>query len=221
MENCTDNRKRDRDELDVSLADSAESKLRRLDSTESRFVKPCSKSEPVGSDGDDLRIDLADSDEIQDKLLNILEDSDVVAERDESIQGFELDSFIRSFEEEIHALPPAETLSDQNETPQAELGYLFEASDDELGLPPTVGSSNEGKIEAIDFTPACSWPGVFEMDGNVGFEDEIPCYDSFEIGIGIGSGLAEENGLGGEFVALGGLFDYSDVPFRPESLSAL
>ena len=26
--------------------------------------------------------------------------------------------------------------------------------------------------------------------------------------------------LGGEFVALGSLFDYSDVPFRPKSLSA-
>lgn len=231
MENCSENNKRLRHEFDDSLADSAESKLRRLNSAESRFLKPCTKAnwnvvnssklQQGGSDGDDLRIDLAESEEIQDELLNILEDSDAATERDESIQGLELDSFIKSFEEEIQALPPAETASDQNETPQAELGYLYEASDDELGLPPTGGSSTEGKIEAIDFMPACSSPDAFELDGNLGFEDEIPCYDSFEIGIGIDSGAAEESGLGGEFVALGGLFDYSDVPFRPESLSAL
>lgn len=206
MENCTDdNKKRARSEFDDSLTDSAESKLRRLNSL-------------------DLSIDLADSEEL---LLNILEDSDAVAEREESIQGVELDSFIRSFEEEIQALPPGKTTTsssaaadeNENESPQAELGYLFEASDDELGLPPTDGS----RMEANDFMPACCSPGgVMEFEGNLGFEDEIPCYDSFEIGIGYASGAAaESSGLGGEFVALGGLFDYSDAPFRTESLSAL
>ncbi|XP_038894861.1 uncharacterized protein LOC120083261 [Benincasa hispida] len=209
MENYSQDKKRVRDEFDDSLADSAESKLRRLNSKENLNVA-----------AGDLNIDdLVESEEIQDELLNILEDSDAVAERDESIEGLELDSFIKSFEEEIQALPSA----DQNETPQAELGYLFGASDDELGLPPSRGGlSTEGKMEATDFMPACCSPDVFELEGKLGFGDEIPCYDSFELGMGIGSGAAEENGLGaGEFVALGGLFDYSDVPFRPESLSAL
>ncbi|KAG7019949.1 hypothetical protein SDJN02_18916, partial [Cucurbita argyrosperma subsp. argyrosperma] len=227
MENCTDNKKRLLSEFDDSLADSAESKLRRLDSSDFSSLNPCTKgSWNVVQDLEsvaDFTINLSESHDIQDDLLNILEDSDVVLERDESIEGLELDSFIRSFEEEIQALPSIKTPSHQNETPQVELGYLYGASDDELGLPPTGGLSTDGKrMEAIDFMPASSSPpGVFELDGNAGFEDEIPCYDLFEIGMGFSSGAAEENGLGGEFVALGGLFDYSDVPFRPESLSAL
>ncbi|KAL4012671.1 hypothetical protein IC575_029781 [Cucumis melo] len=235
MDNFYEDRKRVRDEFDDdSLADSAESKLRRLNSSDLRFVKPCTKEnfnvvQDTSAVAGDLSIDdLVESEEIQDELLlNILEDSDVVPERDESIEGLELDSFIKSFEEEIQAVPSSVD-QNNNETPQAELGYLFGASDDELGLPPSGGSSStEGnKMEAIDFMPPASSrsPDVFELEGNLGFGDEIPCYDSFELGMGIGSGaaVAEENGLGGgEFVALGGLFDYSDVPFRPESLSAL
>ncbi|CAK9312173.1 unnamed protein product [Citrullus colocynthis] len=224
MENYSEDKKRVRDEFDDSLANSAESKLRRLNSSDSRLVKPCTMEnlnvvQHSTAAAGDLNIDdLVESEEIQDELLNILEDSDAVVERDESIEGLELDSFIKSFEEEIQALPA----EDQNESPQAELGYLFGASDDELGLPPSGGLSTEGKMETIDFMPASCSPDVFELEGKLGFEDEIPCYDSFELGMGIGSGTAEENGLGGgEFVALGGLFDYSDVPFRPESLSAL
>ncbi|KGN64115.1 uncharacterized protein LOC105436376 [Cucumis sativus] len=239
MDNFSEDRKRVHDELDDdSLADSAESKLRRLNSSDLRIGKPCTKEDFNVVQGSsaiagDLNIDdLVESEEIQDELLlNILEDSDVVAERDESaIEGLELDSFIKSFEEEIQGVPSSvDDQNNNNETPQAELGYLFGASDDELGLPPSGGlsSTTEGKkMEAIDFMPpasSCS-PDVFELEGKLGFDDDIPCYDSFELGMGIGSGaaVAEDNGLGGgEFVALGGLFDYSDVLFRPESLPAL
>ncbi|KAG0461301.1 hypothetical protein HPP92_021598 [Vanilla planifolia] len=67
-------------------------------------------------------------------------DCDPPADRD-------LDAVIRSFEEEI-SLPPeiyaVEGVNDEEISTKEKIGYLQEASDDELGIPPPGGPSSEG-----------------------------------------------------------------------------
>ncbi|KAJ6676949.1 hypothetical protein OIU85_010158 [Salix viminalis] len=105
-------------------------------------------------------------------------------------------SVIKSFEDEIlvgHRVPEMTSLSVGSQT---DLGYLLDASDDELGLPPT--------------SPV----------GLLGLKGEIPNYDSFELGLGgntDGSHTYCDNN--GDFVALGGLFDYSDENLVPADIS--
>ncbi|KAI7979530.1 hypothetical protein LOK49_Contig313G00002 [Camellia lanceoleosa] len=142
---------------------------------------------------------------IPDDILDILDEPDsVVTDSDPAIQ--DLDSVIKSFEEEIlhHSLPPPDeipaALSDSGES-QPDLGYLLEASDDELGLPPTV-SPSETKIESIDL-------GNMNPEAEaLGFDNEFPSYDSFGFGIG-----EETEFSNGEFVTVGGLFDYDSAEF--------
>ncbi|EXB56932.1 hypothetical protein L484_019977 [Morus notabilis] len=228
MDNCDINKKRVRD-ADLE-ANSAESKRVRVVSEESVAVVVPSDSQLVRVDSVNSDINsvesVLDSSEaglLQDDLLSILDESESPV-----IQG--LDSVIRSFEEEIsQPVPEMQVTSDSGQS-QPELGYLLEASDDELGLPPTAVDFEEAKIEAVVFESSSD--GVV-LDGNSGmllFEDEIPSYDSFEFGIG-----AELDGrsgdFGGEYVALGGLFDgwdgsyengaVSEVSWRTESLRAM
>nr|XP_023925301.1 uncharacterized protein LOC112036706 [Quercus suber]POE94823.1 hypothetical protein CFP56_78493 [Quercus suber] len=214
--------KRKLDENDSDL-NSPEPKRIRIDSDNS------AESTLVNSENSDLNS--PETHLSEEDLLNILDDSDIVTDRDPAIQG--LDSVIKSFEEEILVPAPAAVVdqtSDSGES-QPELGYLLEASDDELGLPPTTSSGEEVKIEAVDFEASSAGPEAVGLDGILlGFENEIPSYDSFEFGIGVGleSNLNDNNS---EFVAFGGLFDYSDQSYdpagdsellwRPESLPAL
>lgn len=214
--------KRRQDENDSDL-NSPEPKRIRIDSDNS------TESTLVNSEDSDLNS--PETHLSEEDLLNILNDSDIVTDRDPAIQG--LDSVIKSFEEEILVPAPApaapaviDQTSDSGES-QPELGYLLEASDDELGLPPTTSSGEEVKIEAVDFEAS----SAVGLDGILlGFENEIPSYDSFEFGIGVDS-ESNLNDNNSEFVALGGLFDYSDQSYdpagdsellwRPESLPAL
>ncbi|KAM3703229.1 hypothetical protein ACB094_04G083600 [Castanea mollissima] len=220
--------KRKRDENDSDL-NSPEPKLTRIDSDNSA-ESTLRNSE--NSDWNSPETHLSEED-----LLNILDDSDIVTDRDPAIQG--LDSVIKSFEEEIMVQAPApaaapavfiDQASDSGES-QPELGYLLEASDDELGLPPTTSSGEEVKIEAVNFEASSADPEAVGLDGILlGFENEIPSYDSFEFGIVVDS-ESNLNDNNSEFVALGGLFDYSDQSYdpagdsellwRPESLPAL
>ncbi|CAI9278607.1 unnamed protein product [Lactuca saligna] len=128
-----------------------------------------------------------------DNLLEVLDDPDS-----------DLDSFMKSFENEIPKLPESfidcDSVSGES---QPDLGFLFEASDDELGLPPT------------DLTPVESEKiGISVEVGEVW--DQISGYDSFEYGFGYAGGDATVSAAynGGEYVALDGLFDYTDVGFR-------
>lgn len=218
--------KRRQDENDSDL-NSPEPKRIRIDSDNS------TESTLVNSEDSDLNS--PETHLSEEDLLNILNDSDIVTDRDPAIQG--LDSVIKSFEEEILVPAPApaapaviDQTSDSGES-QPELGYLLEASDDELGLPPTTSSGEEVKIEAVDFEASSAGPETVGLDGILlGFENEIPSYDSFEFGIGVDS-ESNLNDNNSEFVALGGLFDYSDQSYdpagdsellwRPESLPAL
>lgn len=165
---------------------------------------------------------------LQEDLLNILDDSDGIADRDPTIHG--LDSVIKSFEKEI--LVPEEGLKIESDStvPPTELGYLLEASDDELGLPPSFGSSEDESRDEVYELPATS-SGAFGFADSLPFDDDMRNYGSLEYGIcdqpELGSGL---NGNYSEFGALGGLFDngyvsdggdVSEFLWHPETLPAV
>ncbi|CAA0833019.1 Unknown protein [Striga hermonthica] len=131
----------------------------------------------------------------------------------------DLDSFVKSFQEEITASPAAgvDPVSDSGET-RPDLGYLLEASDDELGLPPTTAVSGSEPRAELD--------RVESESSGLGCEIwDIPSYDPF--GFGFGEVEADYGAGGGEYAALDGLFDHSDLGFgsgdfeyRTESLPA-
>lgn len=227
------NRKRALDDQDC---DSHQSKLARFESvgnstylgethldSDSSGLNLC-KSDVTVVESDDSGVNSPDAKRIQDDLLNILDESD-----DPTIQG--LDTVIKSFEEEILVSVPGPVT--HTDTCQPELGYLLEASDDELGLPPTF--SGEEKISAVDLAAEASVSGAADFGEILGFEDGIPSYDSCEFGLAGESSGSSYNGSyndSGDFVTLSGLFDYSSENYapandvsggqwQPESLSAL
>ncbi|CAK7349742.1 unnamed protein product [Dovyalis caffra] len=212
-------KKRTRDEFDVSSSDSPETKLARVDSDANTHVP-----EPDRDDSGEDRVDpdnsVVNSPEeakrIQDDLLDIFDDSDEPA-----IQG--LDSVIRSFEEEILVGAPVPEMSLHSGGSQPDLGYLLEASDDELGLPPTFTSGEDKSAAAVSVVSAEEeGPGTVGFGWMLGFENEIPNYDSFEFGLGGNpDGNQNDSDNNGDFVALGGLFDHSDENFVPADISGL
>ncbi|KAK7291439.1 hypothetical protein RIF29_06579 [Crotalaria pallida] len=170
-----------------SVVDKPKLELARVDSG----IQSC-KSEITRVDSGESCFDS----ELQDDLFNMLDDSENVAERDSAIHG--LDSVIKSFEEEI--LAPGSDSLDPN------LGFLFGASDDELGLPPVKAHQAEGQTGRVD-------PDELDITGFMGFEDGLPNHDA------LGFGVDEYDG--GFAVADGGLLDYgetADVLWRSESL---
>lgn len=153
----------------------------------------------------------------EDLLLGNFDDGDLFYP-----SSSELDSFMKSFEEEILApVPPVVVdLTSESGESQPELGYLLEASDDELGLPP---STSEEKVELVLVESNSSGSLSSEFWG---YSEELPNYDSFDAGIDAFGGDFVNNG-GGEYVALDGLFDYSDMGFgssdfswRPETFTS-
>ncbi|KAL3631326.1 hypothetical protein CASFOL_024310 [Castilleja foliolosa] len=169
----------------------------------------------------ELGIDSPEVKRLRDSLLDSLDDDPEICASNQ-----DLDSFIKSFEEEITASSSAggggggsagvevevvDALSDSGES-KPDLGYLLGASDDELGIPPPRTSSLPGELRAESVRVE---PEPSEFGGEIW---EIPDYDGF------GSGFGE---AGGEYAALDGLFDYSDMglgsgeyPWRPETLPA-
>lgn len=155
-------------------------------------------------------IDFPEVKRLREDLLETLDD-----ETDFCPTSQDLDSFMKSFEEEITASPKVEVeevvdlTSDSGES-QPELGYLLEASDDELGLPPSStspsGVENEQRNELLQVESDSS-----ELSSEFSwFYGEIPSFDSFEFGF---VDTENYNGNNGEYVALDGLFDNSDLGF--------
>lgn len=204
-------------------SDLVESKLARVDSLDSEDDNSAGVADAVDACILDYSYDVNSpvAKRIQDDLLSsILDESDP----DPAIQG--LDSVIKSFEEEI--LFPSELLpavvSDSGEQ-RPELGYLLEASDDELGLPPAFSVGDEQNVgETVDLTPTGSETAVAFDNIGLGFDDGLLSYDQYKFGIG---GDSENNNFSHDFITLGGgLFDsyepaeISEFAWRQESLSA-
>ncbi|KAL3644652.1 hypothetical protein CASFOL_009832 [Castilleja foliolosa] len=154
---------------------------------------------------------------LREDLLDGLEDD----ESEFCAASQDLDSFMKSFEEEITASPSSgrevagHMTSDYGES-QPDLGYLLEASDDELGIPPTA-SSPVGLVGELGDVLDRVESGSAELGSDFW---EIPSYDSFGFGF-------DESNYNGEYVASDGLFEYSDLGFgsdefayRPETLPA-
>ncbi|XP_019164613.1 PREDICTED: uncharacterized protein LOC109160824 [Ipomoea nil] len=175
----------------------------------------------VRDDSDELGIDSPEVKRLREDLLDDLDEFELcTADQD-------LDSFMKSFEEEIAASPtPAAAavvdLTSESGESQPDLGYLLEASDDELGLPPATASPPV-EAEKPELIRVCS--DSAELTGGLwGLDDHIGSYDSYEFGI---VDSENYNINGGEYAALDGLFDHSDLAFgsgdylwRPETLPA-
>ncbi|KAK4283441.1 hypothetical protein QN277_000391 [Acacia crassicarpa] len=242
VDDCADTRKRVRDDSSEFDEDLLESKISRVhsdsdvNSSESQLTRTNSDSSEScnNSEGDEpgrvdssetaaAPLESAGATEIEDDLLmNILDESDnSTGERDPTMQG--LDSVIKSFEDEI--LAPGSDLVDSDLVHESsDLRHLLEASDDELGLPPTVTPpAEEDKPESLTEGFSRVGPDGIDLSGFMGFEDDIPQYEA----LGYGNGVFVEYGAednGGGFVTLDGLFDHADsgdVLWRSESLQAM
>lgn len=128
----------------------------------------------------------------------------------------ELELFMKNFDEGISSggvagTGPLTVVDSTSETGESnsELGYLLEASDDELGLPPYNEEVENAAWSRVE-SPKLSGD---ELSWNI--EPDFPSYEFFEINCG---------DYNYDYVTLDGLFDYSDVGFglsdltwRPES----
>ncbi|XP_050374454.1 uncharacterized protein LOC126791987 [Argentina anserina] len=153
---------------------------------------------------------------LRDDLLDFLDDSDPVP------ASHDLDSFMKSFEEEIsasnscstspHPAPDASAapvpVSDSSES-NPDLTHLLEASDDELGLPPSSGFYGEAATDLVRVSSDSS--GMEELWR---FDEQGPSYDSFEL-----SGVAGSNFDDSGYVAFDGLFEHSDVYYDSSDYS--
>ncbi|CAK9147733.1 unnamed protein product [Ilex paraguariensis] len=213
-ENNTNKRARDDSQLGP---DSPESKRVRNDSEiNSSELKQLEELEINSAESTDLnsgdsQLDSTETERVRSDILDILDDD---PDNDPEIQ--DLDTFIKSFEEEILHPTPLPPASESGES-QPELGYLLEASDDELGLPPAVSPSGEHPQNETSSSETAV-PKDVGLANMLGFEDGLQNYDSFVFGIGEGT---EGNNENGEFVTLDGLFDYADFSWQAESLPAL
>jgi len=123
---------------------------------------------------------------IRDDLLDFLNDSDPTPSTQD------LDSVMKSLQDEISASSSLHVTSDSGES---QIGYLLEASDDELGLPPPGYEYPTVKEDKKDETELGR---VLSDSSGIGelweFENQIPSYDeSFDLGTGFGSYGYENN----------------------------
>ncbi|CAK8534157.1 unnamed protein product [Lathyrus sativus] len=233
MENSTDKRKRVHDESsdspdsDTHCVDSVEAKIRKVDTVSDANVNSSeSESQLTRVDSFESCLDSVFDSDVQlhqDDIFHMLDDAENVPEQTERDSVVGLDSVIKSFEEEI-LTPGFEPVRTEPEPVQVtglgemqnDLGYLFEASDDELGLPPTVVSSDE---------PGRTEPENVDLTGFLGFEDDFTGNDGFGFGARLLAECDGENTGAEDFVTGDGLFDYAepaaDVLWPSESLQAM
>ncbi|KAJ8564723.1 hypothetical protein K7X08_001183 [Anisodus acutangulus] len=138
------------------------------------------------------------SPEVKKLRENLLDDFD---DSEFSSTCHDFDDFMKSFEEEITPAPAPEVV-DLTDESQLELGYLLEASDDELGLPPASRETTvESELIRVNSDST-------ELSNELW---ELSNYDSFELGI---NDLVDyNNDIVCEYVVLDGLFDHSDLGF--------
>ncbi|GMH17462.1 hypothetical protein Nepgr_019303 [Nepenthes gracilis] len=180
-------------------------KRARVESVDSDCSLPESKR--VQADPCELEVYLHGANKIRQDLFDILSDSDIVTDTDPEIQG--LESVMRSFEDEILLRPGVEVApgSDLDES-LPDLGFLLEASDNDLGIPPTAGTpAREEASGTVNLLEIGSDSALFQ-DG-LEFQDEIPSYDSFLFWIGEEPHTDVPDG---DFVTADGLFSYGFEP---------
>ncbi|CAN4086721.1 unnamed protein product [Withania somnifera] len=209
-----------------SVGDSPESKRVKAGRDSSELNRFSPESDDVQKD---VYLDSPEAKQIREDILDILDEPDALTECPPEIH--DLDSVMKSFEEEIlHHSPlhDPQTVLDLNPSEsgesQPDLGYLLEASDDELGLPPTISPAKENVSAESTVTPEAS-----ELVNMAGFENEMPNYDTFDFGMEseVREGDYDGGNSNGNFVTVDGLFDYpepsdfSDLLWRQESLPAL
>ncbi|KAI3720017.1 hypothetical protein L6452_20924 [Arctium lappa] len=163
----------------------------------------------VRLDSDDSESNSIQPKRLRDDLLVVLPDSDVCTVTPD------LESLMKSFENEISELPHSiadrETASGES---RPDLGFLFEASDDELGLPPTDLTPVETEKNGVSAESVEVLGEIWRL------EDQMFSYDSFEYGFGYADDDAYINTYNNvEYVALDGLFDYTDLGFASSELS--
>lgn len=150
---------------------------------------------------------------VRDNLLDILEDGD---DDDRDAAWKDLALFLESFKEEVGLPePPApevglpEPRAPEPET-AADLSYLLEASDDDLGLPPAAVGEGEG---GGGFGEA-----VVHAGGGWGLEEEAVGYE-------FGGWWEEDVALGGfldcYFGEMAAATDVSELPWQGESLTTV
>ncbi|KAG1334798.1 hypothetical protein COCNU_03G009170 [Cocos nucifera] len=162
-----------------------------------------------------------------DLLFDILDDDSEAEERDPATQ--DLASVMKIFEEEIAHPPPPQPLAAPDAVNPAlpvadfDLEYLLEATDDELGLPPSVPSSSDERRDTVEPEPPSSEVVTEAIGfGQIwAFDDAISgCFDGLEFGVRqqdereAAVAAADEVG-----VFDGGIFDYADVLCGPSDFT--
>ncbi|XP_010916362.1 uncharacterized protein [Elaeis guineensis] len=174
-----------------------------------------------------------------DLIFDILDDDSDAEERDPATQ--DLASVMKIFEEEISVPPPPQPPAAPDAADPAlpaahfDLEYLLEATDDELGLPPSVPSSSDERRDTGEVDPP-SGEVVTEAVGFGqiwAFDDAISgCFDGLEYGVRQQDERDAAVAAADEAVFFdGGLFDYpdvlcgpsdfTDISWRSESLPAI
>ncbi|XAR55825.1 hypothetical protein NMG60_11036035 [Bertholletia excelsa] len=179
----------------------------------------------VRDDSDEWDLDSPEVKRLRDDLLGGLDDSDLFA------ASADLDSFMRSFAEEITPSPPppaadvVDLTSDPVES-QPNLGFLLEASDDELGLPPSMTTTSSEEVVELTRVPSNSSD---EFSDLWRFDEQIPSYYSLDYAFAGGEEDNYNGNSNGGYVAFDGLFDSSDDVglygdsvqlWRPETMPA-
>ncbi|KAK1389972.1 Calmodulin-regulated spectrin-associated protein [Heracleum sosnowskyi] len=197
--------KRVRDNSDTSESTQSETRRRVHDDPEITESVQNDANKRPRHNSEIAELTQTESKRLGEDFLDDLDDSDICT------TSPDLDLFMKSFEQEISgSIPPTVKIIDL-ETDSGEsrpdLGYLLEASDDELGIPPT-----EKPIDTELFRVTTESTELWRFDEQTSFG-----YDSFDLGFN--DEIYEHNSNSTEFVALDSLFDYTD--WQSETLPAL
>ncbi|KAL1807757.1 hypothetical protein ACET3Z_024747 [Daucus carota] len=138
----------------------------------------------------------SESKRFKEDFLDELDDSDICT------TSPDLDLFMKSFEQEIAGSIPAKIVNLETDSGESrpDLGYLLEASDDELGIPPS-----EKPIDTELFRVTTESTELWR------FDEQVSGYDSFDLGFN--HEIYEYKSNSAEFVALDSLFDFTDSSF--------
>ncbi|KAE9618756.1 hypothetical protein Lal_00047799 [Lupinus albus] len=155
----------------------------------------------VRDDSSESWLELSESKRLRDDLLEFFDEADLIP------STHDLDSIMKSLQDEIYASPspaPITVTSNTGES-QPHIGYLLKASDDELGIPPPGDSSVKElkKEDAELFRVSSDSSGIGDLWQ---FEDQITRSDSFDMGNGFGYENSNT-----EYVAFDGVFGHSDL----------